>query len=61
MCLGEFVSPDDITFCTLIRGFGSLDEFDWSNIKRILDRMRYEFDIQPNISTLQFLPVLTNN
>eukprot|EP00210_Caulerpa_lentillifera_P007188 g6878.t1 len=47
---GEFVTPDEITFCSLIRGFGSLNDFDWTNIKRILNKMRLEFDIQPSIN-----------
>ena len=48
---GEYVTPDDVTFCSLIRGYGSQTEnFRWNEILRILERMEKEFSLKRTIS-----------
>ena len=46
----DYVVPDDVTFCSLIRGFGCLEKADWENIQRIFTRMEKEFGIEPTLS-----------
>lgn len=50
-CVVEFVVPDDVTFCSLIRGYGYLKDVDWTGIQRILDRMEKEFGMKPTLSS----------
>ncbi|CAD7701318.1 unnamed protein product, partial [Ostreobium quekettii] len=44
---GEFVEPDDVTFCVMIRGFGECNPPQWAAIKGALYSMKEDFGIRP--------------
>ena len=46
------MEPDDVAFCSLIRGFSSEKEVSWEDIERIVERMEKKFGVKPTISVL---------
>eukprot|EP01024_Parvocaulis_polyphysoides_P024663 TRINITY_DN22544_c1_g1_i1.p1 TRINITY_DN22544_c1_g1~~TRINITY_DN22544_c1_g1_i1.p1 ORF type:complete len:182 (+),score=13.54 TRINITY_DN22544_c1_g1_i1:51-596(+) len=53
--LGEFVSPDPVTFSVLIQGYGQIDPPDWSSIASTLRNMESQFDLVPNVTVYNAL------
>lgn len=44
---GEFLTPDEISFTVLLRGYGALTPPDWPRIDATLTTMRMKYGIEP--------------
>jgi hypothetical protein len=45
---GDFLQPDDITFSTLVRGYGESEPPQWSGISTVLATMQQRFGMRPD-------------
>jgi pentatricopeptide repeat protein len=45
---GDFLQPDDITFSTLVRGYGEAEPPQWSGISTVLATMQQRFGMRPD-------------
>jgi hypothetical protein len=45
---GDFLQPDDITFSTLVRGYGDAEPPQWSGISTVLATMQQRFGMRPD-------------
>ena len=45
---GDFLQPDDITFSTLVRGYGEAEPPQWSGISSVLATMQQRFGMRPD-------------
>ncbi|GFR48255.1 hypothetical protein Agub_g10120 [Astrephomene gubernaculifera] len=45
---GEFLTPDEVSFAVLLRGYGALDPPDWPRIDATLTTMRMKHGIEPS-------------
>jgi pentatricopeptide repeat protein len=41
------LSPDEVTFCVLLRGYGARDPPDWPGMDAVLTRMRSQHGLEP--------------
>ncbi|KXZ55042.1 hypothetical protein GPECTOR_3g201 [Gonium pectorale] len=44
---GEFLTPDEVSFAVLLRGYGALNPPDWQRIDTTLTTMRVKYGIEP--------------
>lgn len=44
---GDFLTPDEVTFAVLLRGYGNKSPADWTRIDGTLTTMRLKYNIEP--------------
>eukprot|EP00197_Chlamydomonas_leiostraca_P010531 CAMPEP_0202866914 /NCGR_PEP_ID=MMETSP1391-20130828/8427_1 /ASSEMBLY_ACC=CAM_ASM_000867 /TAXON_ID=1034604 /ORGANISM="Chlamydomonas leiostraca, Strain SAG 11-49" /LENGTH=195 /DNA_ID=CAMNT_0049546903 /DNA_START=128 /DNA_END=716 /DNA_ORIENTATION=- len=52
---GDFLTPDEVTFSVLLRGYGGLNPPDWVRIDSTLTTMRTKFNITPTATSYNAL------
>ena len=58
VCTGDMLEPDDITFSTLVRGFGDSEPPQWGGISSVLAMMQQKFGMKPGSGESRRLPQL---
>ncbi len=47
---GDFLTPDEVTFAVLLRGYGAAKPPGWTQIDAVLTRMRQDYAVVPTAS-----------